>query len=155
MVEETGVPRENHRPVASHWQTLSHNVASSTPLLSCIRTHNVSGNRHAILYSKPVQTLWLVRINIERSRNCLPFASTWIHPGFFGGDHVTHLFMFSVVLYYFLRPAFCVPNVACEYLSSVYSWLYLRFSLCLSTFELVLFFLHDIALYSTTVFQPL
>jgi len=29
--EETGVPGENHRPVASHWQTLSHNVVSSTP----------------------------------------------------------------------------------------------------------------------------
>jgi len=27
LVVETGVPRENHRPVASHWQTLSHNVA--------------------------------------------------------------------------------------------------------------------------------
>jgi hypothetical protein len=27
LVEETGVPRENHRPVASPWQTLSHNVA--------------------------------------------------------------------------------------------------------------------------------
>ena len=26
LVEETGGPRENHRPVASHWQTLSHNV---------------------------------------------------------------------------------------------------------------------------------
>jgi len=26
LMEETGVPRENHRPVASHWQTLSHNV---------------------------------------------------------------------------------------------------------------------------------
>ena len=26
-----GVPGENHRPVASHWQTLSHNVVSSTP----------------------------------------------------------------------------------------------------------------------------
>jgi hypothetical protein len=26
-----GVPRENHRPVASHWQTLSHNVVLSTP----------------------------------------------------------------------------------------------------------------------------
>ena len=26
VVEETGVPGENHRPVASHWQTLSHNV---------------------------------------------------------------------------------------------------------------------------------
>jgi hypothetical protein len=30
LVEETGGPRENHRPVASHWQTLSHNVVSST-----------------------------------------------------------------------------------------------------------------------------
>jgi hypothetical protein len=26
-----GVPGENHRPVASHWQTLSHKVESSTP----------------------------------------------------------------------------------------------------------------------------
>jgi len=31
LVWETGVPEENHRPVASHWQTLSHNVVSSTP----------------------------------------------------------------------------------------------------------------------------
>ena len=31
LVEGTGVPGENHRPVASHWQTLSHNVVSSTP----------------------------------------------------------------------------------------------------------------------------
>jgi hypothetical protein len=28
LVEETGVPRENHWPVASHWQALSHNVVS-------------------------------------------------------------------------------------------------------------------------------
>jgi hypothetical protein len=27
LVEETGVPGENHRPVTSHWQTLSHNNA--------------------------------------------------------------------------------------------------------------------------------
>jgi hypothetical protein len=26
LVEETGVPGESHQPVASHWQTLSHNV---------------------------------------------------------------------------------------------------------------------------------
>ena len=26
LVEETGVPGENHRPATSHWQTLSHNV---------------------------------------------------------------------------------------------------------------------------------
>ena len=31
LVEETGVPGENHRSVASHSQTLSHNVVSSTP----------------------------------------------------------------------------------------------------------------------------
>jgi hypothetical protein len=31
LVEETGVPGENHRPVTSHWQTLSHNVVLSTP----------------------------------------------------------------------------------------------------------------------------
>ena len=28
LVEETGEPGENHRAVASHWQTLSHNVVS-------------------------------------------------------------------------------------------------------------------------------
>ena len=31
LVEEIGVAEENHRPVASHWQTLPHNVVSSTP----------------------------------------------------------------------------------------------------------------------------
>ena len=31
LVEDTGVPGENHRPVASHWQNSSHNVVSSTP----------------------------------------------------------------------------------------------------------------------------
>ena len=30
LVEETGVPVQNHRPVACHSQTLSHNVVSST-----------------------------------------------------------------------------------------------------------------------------
>ena len=30
-MEETGVPWEIHRPVASHWQTWSHNAVSSTP----------------------------------------------------------------------------------------------------------------------------
>jgi hypothetical protein len=29
LLEETRVPGENHQP-ASHWQTLSHNVVSST-----------------------------------------------------------------------------------------------------------------------------
>ena len=37
LAEETGVPGENHRLVASHRQTLSHNVVSSTPRLNGIR----------------------------------------------------------------------------------------------------------------------
>jgi hypothetical protein len=44
LVEETGVPGENHRPVASHWPTLSHNVVSSTRRLNEIRTQSVSGD---------------------------------------------------------------------------------------------------------------
>jgi hypothetical protein len=31
LVEETGVPEENHWSVASHWQTWSYNVASNAP----------------------------------------------------------------------------------------------------------------------------
>ena len=46
LVEETGVPGENHRPAASHSQTLSQNVVSSTPRLSGIRTRNFNGDRH-------------------------------------------------------------------------------------------------------------
>ena len=30
LVEETGVSGENHQPAVSHWQTLSHNIVSST-----------------------------------------------------------------------------------------------------------------------------
>jgi len=44
LVEETVGPAENHRPVANHWQTLSHNVVHLA--LIEIRTHNVSGVRH-------------------------------------------------------------------------------------------------------------
>jgi hypothetical protein len=46
FVQESGEPGENHRPAASHWQTSSTNVASSTSHLSGIRTHNVSGDMH-------------------------------------------------------------------------------------------------------------
>jgi hypothetical protein len=35
----------DHRPTISHWQTLSNDVVSSTPHLSVIRTHSVSGDK--------------------------------------------------------------------------------------------------------------
>ena len=44
LVEETGAPEENNRPVASHWQSLSHNVVHLA--LIEIQTHNISGDRH-------------------------------------------------------------------------------------------------------------
>jgi hypothetical protein len=44
LMEETGVPGENHLPVASHWQTLSHNVVSSAPHLSGVQTCYISGD---------------------------------------------------------------------------------------------------------------
>ena len=46
LTEETRIPTENHRPVASHWQNLSHNIVLSTPRQSGIRTHNFSDDRH-------------------------------------------------------------------------------------------------------------
>jgi hypothetical protein len=64
LVEETGVPRENYRPAASQWQTLSHNVASSTPSLSGIQTHNVNGVRHWLKrYKSNCQNIVEGRVN--------------------------------------------------------------------------------------------
>ena len=46
LVEETGVSIENHRPVVSHWQTLSHNVIHLAVIE--IQTHNINGDRHLL-----------------------------------------------------------------------------------------------------------
>ena len=44
MVEEIGVPGENHRPVAGNWQTSSHNVYRVHLPISRIQTPNFSGD---------------------------------------------------------------------------------------------------------------
>jgi hypothetical protein len=46
-------------PVASNWQTLSHNVVSSTPCMNGIRTHNISLHLIYILH------IYFVNININ------------------------------------------------------------------------------------------
>ena len=43
LVGKTG---GNHRPAASHWQTLSYDVALSALRLSGIGTHNLNGDIH-------------------------------------------------------------------------------------------------------------
>ena len=43
-MEEIGGPEENRRPVASHGQTLSHNVVHLA--LIEFQTDNISGDRH-------------------------------------------------------------------------------------------------------------
>ena len=67
LVEEIGVSGENHRPAASHWQTLSHNVVSSTPRLSGVRTHNVRGDKH-----------WLHSISLKwETESYICYERTW------------------------------------------------------------------------------
>ena len=46
LVVETESPTVNHRPAASHLQTLSHNVVSSIFRLIGVRTNNVSSDWH-------------------------------------------------------------------------------------------------------------
>ena len=48
LEEETGIFGENQPPVASNWPDLSHNVVSSTPSLSGVRTHNGSSDRNGL-----------------------------------------------------------------------------------------------------------
>jgi hypothetical protein len=48
LVEETGVPGENHRPAASLRQILSHNVVSSTPRLSGVRLDSFENSAWSI-----------------------------------------------------------------------------------------------------------
>jgi len=41
LVEEIGVPRENHQPAGSHWQNWSHNAVQSSPWVGIELTTSV------------------------------------------------------------------------------------------------------------------
>jgi hypothetical protein len=71
LVEETG---ENHQPVASYWQTLSHNAVSSTPRLSGIRTHNNSSDSREI-----TEILLKVTLNTINQPNIYTTSSYHVH----------------------------------------------------------------------------
>ena len=63
LVEETG---ENHWPVASHWQILSHNVVSSTPRHEQDSSSKVNSDRH-----------WLHRC--KKKNHFIILKWLWIH----------------------------------------------------------------------------
>ena len=56
LVEETGGPGDNHRPVAGHWQNLSHNVVHLA--LIKIQTHNIGSCKSNYLVPSLVRRLF-------------------------------------------------------------------------------------------------
>ena len=75
LVEETSVPGEIHRPVASHRQTLSHNVVSSTPrhelglnsqLLVVLGTDCIGSYKSNYMYHAITTTTTTCKIQILR-----------------------------------------------------------------------------------------
>jgi hypothetical protein len=92
-VEETGVPGENHRPAASHWQILSYNVVSSAnvwnrPSWMCgILSLNVNGkymirsdihNLQTLNYSVKVHHLYSETWNWMKGLDILLFRFWFI-----------------------------------------------------------------------------
>ena len=59
LVEETIVSRESHRPVASHRQTLPHNVVSSTPCLRGLRDSNLLTVRKRMIKLTSINMMFL------------------------------------------------------------------------------------------------
>ena len=65
-----------------------------------------------------------------RSRNCLFFASTWVHPDVWWGPGCSSFFKFSVFCFLFCLSLSCILCTQyCQFLWIVNSWLPLQFSL--------------------------
>jgi hypothetical protein len=64
----TGVLGENQRPLTSHWQTLSHNVVSSTLRQRGIWTH-ISGDRRRKMWKFNVNRKKMWKFIVNRKKN--------------------------------------------------------------------------------------
>jgi hypothetical protein len=74
LVEKTVGLGENHRLVASHWQTLSHNVVHLA--LIEIRIHNINGDRHWLRYlSIRNKSMYNTRISLDLLGLCVRMCS--------------------------------------------------------------------------------
>jgi hypothetical protein len=60
MVEETEIPEEDHRFFTSHWQTLSHNVVSSTPRHQPIQITTLV-EKKALIYLWMLWFVWNIK----------------------------------------------------------------------------------------------
>ena len=75
LVEETGVPRENHRPAASHWPTLSHNVVSCAPhherivVMGTDCIGSCKSNYHSIMTTTPPFWMYNKRLLLSSNRH--------------------------------------------------------------------------------------
>ena len=69
LVEETRVHGENHGPVTSHRQSLSHNIVSSTPRHERFR----SRPRWPYLSRKQRARLFKQNLNITKLMFCVPY----------------------------------------------------------------------------------
>ena len=71
-------------------------------------------------------TLWYPQALLIRGRNCLPFASTWLHHRLNGGVRVALYKFLCCVLFVFVQ---CLISQCCQCLWIVHSWLPPWFSL--------------------------
>jgi len=70
-MEETGVLGENHQLVASHWQTLSHNVVSSAPCHERGSNSQLNSVVIGTRYIKEIATLQNKSLNLMSKKNII------------------------------------------------------------------------------------
>ena len=74
LVGGTGIPRENHRPTASHRQYVSHNVVH---LALFVRESNSQHQWWQAPYFILIVIMAVIIICVENRRKCRPAANNW------------------------------------------------------------------------------